>query len=114
MAAYLRGGGADAHLATAVFAGAFEGMSIAFGAVFIWSIRRGLLVAALDKAEERRATIRFTIGHVGYLAAIAIAFLSPAAALVISALVAVYYTFERTPAQTVEQLRPDSPSETAL
>jgi uncharacterized membrane protein len=114
MAAYLRGGGADAHLATAVFAGAFEGMSIAFGAVFIWSIRRGLLVAALDKAEGRRATIRFTIGNVGYLAAIAIAFLSPAAALVISALVAVYYTFERTPAQTVEQLRPDSPSETAV
>jgi uncharacterized membrane protein len=99
MAAYLRGGGADAHLATAVFAGSFEGMSIAFGAVFVWSIRRGLLLTTLGKAEARRATIRFTIGNVGYLAAIAIAFISPAAALVVSALVAVYYIVERTPAQ---------------
>jgi uncharacterized membrane protein len=100
MAAYLRGGGADARLATAVYAGVFEGMSLAFGLVFVWPIYRRLLIAPLDSVSARRATVRFTIGNFAYAVAIAVAFLSPAAALAISALVAVYYVFERTPAQT--------------
>jgi uncharacterized membrane protein len=99
MAAYLRGGGADARLATAVYEGVFEGMSLSFGLVFVWPIYRRLLAVPLDAASARAATIRFTVGNLAYVVAIAVAFLSPAAALAISALVAVYYVFERTPAQ---------------
>jgi uncharacterized membrane protein len=98
MANYLRSGGADAHLATAVYAGVFEAMSLAFGLVFVWSIAGGLLIVPLDPAAARRATVRFTIGNLAYAVAIGVAFLSPATALAISALVAVYYVFERTPA----------------
>jgi hypothetical protein len=46
----------------------------------------------------RRATIRFSIGNVAYLAAIGIAFFSATASLIVSGLVAVYYIFEHTPA----------------
>ena len=106
MAAYLRGGGADARLATAVFASAFLGMSVAFGAVFSYPVRRHLLVIQLEPALARLATIRFTIGMAAYAVAIGVAFVSPATSLVISALVAVYYVFERTPARPVDQ-RPE-------
>jgi uncharacterized membrane protein len=102
MADYLRAGGADARLATAIYAGVFEGMSTAFGAMFLWSIRRGMLVAPLAPDDARRAAIRFTIGNVGYVTAIGVAFLSPWVALAINALVAVYYVFERTAAPMLE------------
>jgi uncharacterized membrane protein len=96
-AAYLRRGGADASLAAAIYEGVFLGMSIGFGAVFWWAIRQGHLKVKLSAAAARSALIRFTIGNLAYAAAIAIAYLSPLAALVISALVAVYYMFEQTP-----------------
>jgi uncharacterized membrane protein len=98
MASYLEVGGADARLATAVYAGVLLGMSLAFGLVFVWPIYRRLLAVPLDPATARVATIRFTIGNLAYVAAIAVAFLSTAAALAISTLVALYYVVERTPA----------------
>jgi uncharacterized membrane protein len=99
MATYLEVGGADARLATAVYASVLLAMSLAFGLVFVWPIYRRLLAVPLDAASARVATIRFTIGNLAYVAAIAVAFVSTAAALAISTLVAVYYVFERTPAQ---------------
>jgi hypothetical protein len=57
----------------------------------------------------RRATVRFLIGNLTYVAAIAVAFVSAEAALAIAGLNAVYYTFERTPAVPV-----DDESETEL
>ena len=45
------------------------------------------------------SVIRFGIGNIAYLAAVGIAFASPAGALLISGLVAVYYMFEQTPAR---------------
>ena len=50
----------------------------------------------------RRATIRFGIGNVAYLAAIGIAFLSATASLIVSGLVAIYYIFEQTPSPAAE------------
>ncbi|HEY7134068.1 MAG TPA: hypothetical protein VIB48_03300, partial [Acidimicrobiia bacterium] len=100
MADYLRSGGADARLATALYAAVFELMGLAFGSVLVWSIRRDLLVAPLPPADERRAIVRFTIGNVAYLAAIGVAFVSPYTALAITGFVAVYYMAERTPAPT--------------
>ncbi len=96
MATYLRSGGPDSHLAAAVFMGVFEGMSIAFAAIFWWSIRHGHMRVPLSSSDARRATIRFGLGHIGYIAGIGVAFLSAPATLVISAAVAVYYVFEQT------------------
>lgn len=98
MATYLQRGGADAHLAAAVYELVFEAMSLAFCVVFAWSIHRRLLV--VPPAERTAALVRFSIGIVAYIMAIGVAFVSPAAALAISALVAIYYVFERTPSPT--------------
>jgi uncharacterized membrane protein len=97
IAAYLRRGGADASLAAAVYQGVFLGMSIAFGALFWWSIRHGYLTIPLTGAAARTALIRFAIGNLAYAAAIGVAYLSAPASLLVSALVAVYYVFEQTP-----------------
>ena len=105
IAAYLRAGGGDASLAAAIYQGVFEGMSISFALLFWWAIRHEHTKVALTPEQARRATIRFGIGNVVYIAAIGIAFVSAPASLVISGLVAIYYIFEQTPAR--EQPRPD-------
>ena len=92
MATYLRGGGADAHLAAAMYAMVFEGMSIGFFSVFWWSIRRQLLIVPLTARPSRAAIVRFgLIGNSTYLVAIGLAFVQAKAALVICGLLAVYY-----------------------
>ena len=67
--------------------------------LFWWSIRHEHMKVAFTPAAARRATIRFGIGNVGYVAAIGIAFASATASLLISGLVAIYYIFEQTPAR---------------
>lgn len=99
VAAYLREGGADASLAAAVYQGVFLGMSLVFGTLFWWSIRHEHLTVPLTGAAARTALIRFTIGNLAYAAAIGVAYLSAPVSLLMSALVAVYYVFEQTPAR---------------
>jgi uncharacterized membrane protein len=108
-AAYLPGGRPDASLATAIYQGVFEGMSLSFGILFWWAIRHEHLKIALTPAAARTAVIRFGIGNVGYIAAVGIAFVSPAASLAISALVGIYYIFEQTPARSSAPAAPDDP-----
>jgi uncharacterized membrane protein len=105
IAAYLRHGGADASLAAVIYQGVFLGMSMAFGTLFWWSIRHKNLTIPLTGAAARTALIRFAIGNLAYAAAIGVAYLSAPASLLVSALVAVYYVFEHTPA-----LRPSTSS----
>jgi len=108
-AAYLSRGRPDAPLATAIHQGVFEGMSLSFGIMFWWAIRHEHLKIALTPAAARTAVIRFGIGNVGYIAAVGIAFVSPAASLAISALVAIYYIFEQTPARSSAPAALDDP-----
>ena len=98
LAAYLREGGSDSSLAAAIFQGVFVGMSLSFAGLFWQGIQRGHTKTAFTPVAARRATIRFGIGNVAYLAAIGIAFFSATASLVVSGLVAIYYIFEHTPA----------------
>jgi len=98
IAAYLRQGEHDASLAAAIFQGVFVGMSLSFAGLFWWGVRRKRMKIAFTPEGARRAMIRFSIGNIAYLAAIGIAFLSPTASLIVSALVAIYYIFEQTPA----------------
>ena len=96
IAAYLRTGGHDASLAAAIFNGVLVCMGLSFAGLLWCGIRRGHLKIPLTPEGARRATIRFGIGNVAYLAAIGIAFLSATASLIVSGLVAVYYIFEQT------------------
>ena len=97
MAAYLKDGGADAHLAAALYSGVLLGAALSFSAIFGWSIgsdeRRQV---PLPKPEARRALIRFGSGSLVYLVGIAIAFVSAVATVVLIAAVAVFYVFEQT------------------
>jgi len=98
MAAYLRHGGNDAHLAAAIYAAILEGMAVSFSAIFFWSVRNDRRRhEPLQPDTVRSALVRFGAGMFVYLAAIAIAFVSAPAALVVIAVVAVYYVFEHTP-----------------
>jgi uncharacterized membrane protein len=99
MAAYVRGGGADAHLAAALYAAILEGMALSFVAIFLWSIRSDRRRQdPLPPETARAALVRFGIGALVYVLAIVAAFVSAPATLVIIARVAVYYIFEQTPA----------------
>ena len=99
IADYLTSGGPDASLAAAIYQGVFLGMSLSFGVLFWWSIRHSHLRVPLSGARARAAMVRFAAGNIVYAAAIGIAYLSAPASLLVSALVAVYYMFEQTPAQ---------------
>ena len=94
---YLKEGGPDAQVAGAIYNGVFTGMGLSFALLFWWCISHEHMKTALPAGAIWSAVIRFGIGNVAYIAAIGIAFVSPAAALLISGLVAVYYMFEQTP-----------------
>jgi uncharacterized membrane protein len=82
VATYLSTGGADAHLAAAISAG---------------STRAQNRHVPLPPAAAHAAALRFGLGSIVYLVAIAVAFASAPAALGLIAAVAVYYVFEQTP-----------------
>jgi hypothetical protein len=90
-----------------LYAGTFVGMSVGFFLVFWWSIRSRLLVVNLNAEEGRAAMLRFGVGNVAYLVAVAVAFVSPVAALIICALLAIYYVFEQTPSPEPDVTGPD-------
>ena len=72
MAAYLKDGGADAHLAAALYSGVLLGAALSFSAIFGWSIRADeRRHVPLPPAEARRALIRFGSGSLVYLVGIA-------------------------------------------
>jgi uncharacterized membrane protein len=113
MAAYLTAGGQDAHVAMALYAGTFEAMGLGFTAVFEWTLREDARLHRPVPAAARMAVrARFYGGQVPYLLAIGVAFISAPAALVITALVAVYYVFERTPGRVPAGA--DRPGRTAV
>ena len=98
MATYLRDGGNDAHIAAALYGSVLEGMAVSFGSIFVWSVRRDRRLVPLPEGAVRTAVLRFGLGTIAYLVAIAVAFVSAPASLLVIALVAVYYIFEQTPA----------------
>jgi uncharacterized membrane protein len=98
MANYLTEGGQDSHMAMALYCLIFLGMSASFAAIFGWSLGDGRRRHPIPPESQRSAWIRFTIGGLIYILALAVALVSAPAALVIVGLVAVYYVVERTPA----------------
>jgi TMEM175 potassium channel family protein len=92
MAAYLTGGGRDAEVAAALYALAFEAMGLSFAILFEWTLREDARLHQPLPADRRwEARLRFYGGQIVYIAAIGVAFVMPAAVLVMTAAVAVYY-----------------------
>jgi len=84
--------GADEHVAAAVYSGAFLAMGLAFGILWTYITRhRAALGVELTDEEIRHTSLTFLIGNPFYLAAVIVAFISPAVVLVLVGAVAVYY-----------------------
>ena len=97
MASYLTSSDQDSHIAMALYAGTLEGMAISFAAIFAWCLGEGRTINPVSPTARRAAWLRFSFGVLAYLVAIAVAFVSAPAALLIIALIALYYIAERTP-----------------
>jgi uncharacterized membrane protein len=97
MATYLTASGSDSHVAAALYGAVLEGMSLSFGAVFFWVMGHDHLRDPASPEVPRTAILRFGLGSAFYLAAIALAFVSAALTLLVTAIIAVYYIFEHTP-----------------
>jgi uncharacterized membrane protein len=84
--------GEDEHVAAAVYAGSFVLMAVAFGVLWEYITRhREKLGVGLTDEEVRRRSLAFQIGNPFYALAVIVAFISPAAVLVIIGALAVYY-----------------------
>jgi uncharacterized membrane protein len=84
--------GTDEQVAALVYSGAFLALAIAFGLLWTYITRhRDSLGVDLTDAEVRRTTMTFLIGNPFYAVAVVVSFISPAAVLVIIALLALYY-----------------------
>lgn len=103
---YLRDG-RDARTAAVVYSAVMLAMGIAFGGVFGWVVRRGLLDPEIDRGAARRMLWRFSVGALVYLVAIGVALVSALACLLLHLLLALYYCFEQAGGAN---LRPERPS----
>src|SRR3954449_1081402 len=84
--------GDDEHVAAAVYAASFVLMAISFGVLWEYITRhREKLGVELTDEEVRRTSLAFQIGNPFYALAVVVAFISPAAVLVIIGALAVYY-----------------------
>jgi TMEM175 potassium channel family protein len=90
--------GDDGHLAGAVYGGVMVLMSVAFSA--LWFHVTGnprLLNRQLDPQRARRESLLFSAGLLAYVAGIGLSFVSAQVALVVYALVAIFYVFPWLP-----------------
>ncbi|HET9849386.1 MAG TPA: TMEM175 family protein, partial [Candidatus Dormibacteraeota bacterium] len=97
MADYLAANDQDARIAMALYALVLLCMSLSFAAIFGWSLGAGRTHHPVPPEARTAAWLRFTVGALVYVIALAVGFISPLAALAIIGLVALYYMFERTP-----------------
>nr|WP_275587253.1 TMEM175 family protein [Micromonospora terminaliae] len=92
---YLALGGQDARVAVILYAAAFLGMGLSFAGIFEWTLGPGRLRQPVPERARWKARLRFGTASILYLTAIAVAFLSPLAALAVVGVVPIYYIFER-------------------
>jgi uncharacterized membrane protein len=96
LARYLDVGGADSHVAAALYSGNLLLAAIAFSAIWTYAVRGGRLLAAPLAADvERTALVRFAAGTLVYAATVGLAFLSAPLTLAVQFLVALYYCFDQ-------------------
>jgi uncharacterized membrane protein len=108
-AEYLSKDNWDSRVAMALYAGVFVGMSAGFGGIFEWTLHSERVYQPVPPERRWAARIRFLGGAAVYAVAVVIALFSAYAAFALMGLVAVYYTFERTPApsESGEDEEPD-------
>ncbi len=96
LAEYLTAGGADSHIAAAVYSATMFAASVGF--VLLWlSVTRSqqLLQDHVDVAAARASVRRFGLGLGIYAALVGLAFVSAPLTLVVHFAVAIYYCFDQ-------------------
>jgi uncharacterized membrane protein len=90
--------GDDGHLASALYGGVMVLMSIAFTALWLHVTRDNRLIGGnLDPHRARQESLLFSAGLAAYVAGIGLSFVSAQLALLVYALVAVFYIFPWLP-----------------
>lgn len=93
---YLGRGGADAHVAAAVYSANLTLAAIAFSLIWVYAVRGGRLLARpMSRGAERASILRFSVGTFVYAATIALSFVSAPVTLAVQFLIALYYAFEQ-------------------
>lgn len=93
---YIQSGGSNARTAAFVYAATMTAMSIAFSAVWIYAIQRGLLHPDhVDRRRVRASVPRFGFGLLIYGSGMALALVSPLLDLALFALLALFYVFDQ-------------------
>jgi uncharacterized membrane protein len=96
IAEYLNVGGANAHVAAAVYSATLLCCAVVFTAMWVHAVRGGRLVATrLSPAEERASIFRYGVGVLIYAFTVALSFLSAPLTLGVQLLIALYYCFDQ-------------------
>jgi uncharacterized membrane protein len=107
VAEHLRGPGAGARVAAVIYGIASILMSIAFSLLWAYLSVHQESLAGLPAAIRRRAGLRFGAGLAGYIVGTLVAAVASAVpAVIIYALVAIYYIFEQLPAPAAAEVPP--------
>ena len=114
VAEYLPRNNWDARVAMALYAGVFVGMSIAFGAIFEWTLHGDRVYHPVPPERRWAARIRFMGGPGVYVIAVVVALFSAYAAFILTGLLAVYYILENTPTSPASPDSPDSSDDSPL
>jgi TMEM175 potassium channel family protein len=97
LADYLQAGH-DERLAAAVYGGTMSLMGVTFGVIWAYAVvSDDLLHESVDRARARRSLLIFAVGNPLYVLAIGASLLSATLALVIYALLALFYLFDVLP-----------------
>jgi uncharacterized membrane protein len=96
VADHLHNGG-EGEVAAVTYGLVMIAISVGYGAIWAYVTTHQQVLGAQSLVVRRSASVRFTAGNAGYVAATLIALVLPVAALVIYGLLAVYYMFEHLP-----------------
>jgi uncharacterized membrane protein len=99
-AEYLRAESSDAQVAAAVYSANLTAAAIMFSLMWWHVLRKHLIVHNLNRAQQRRSVLRFSVGTVIYAATIGLSFVSAPVTLLVQFLLAVYYGFEQLRARS--------------
>jgi uncharacterized membrane protein len=94
-AEYLQDDSINANVAAAVYSTNLTLAAIAFSAIWWHVLRNHLVDHDLDRRQQRKAVMRFSLGTVIYAATIGLSFVSAPLTLLVQFLLAVYYAFEQ-------------------
>ncbi|HEY1278707.1 MAG TPA: TMEM175 family protein [Acidimicrobiales bacterium] len=107
VAAYLQDGGSDATTAMALYGGVLLLTAISFVALYAWITHDERIAGTLPSRRALRAArVRFSIGLLAYTVAFGLSWVSPPAALALTAAMALYYAFDQASIQTDEVAAP--------